>query len=193
MHGWIIHLIICPSVDLLCNCKPLCQPSLVIHAVNVVIQLHIIPLPLYKHHMMVYSKRKDLPIVGKSWNIYTLFTVDASIVKNTMLQSKYTNPCYKQSFTCYMHREGQVNGSSLFLLHSWTRTARLTHGHRILRLAEDFEMLRLTPDFENIASGWRLAGIRRNVLKSCCGSPPGVIVADTLSFNAKMDLVDFWV
>ncbi len=24
-----------------------------------------------------------------------------------------------------------------------------------------------------------------------CGSPPGVIVADTLSFNAKMDLVDF--
>ncbi len=26
-----------------------------------------------------------------------------------------------------------------------------------------------------------------------CGSPPGVIVADTLSFNAKMDLVDFWV
>ncbi len=28
---------------------------------------------------------------------------------------------------------------------------------------------------------------------SDCGSPPGVIVADTLSFNAKMDLVDFWV
>ncbi len=26
-----------------------------------------------------------------------------------------------------------------------------------------------------------------------CGSPPGIIVADTLSFNAKMDLVDFWV
>ncbi len=24
-----------------------------------------------------------------------------------------------------------------------------------------------------------------------CGSPPVVIVADTLSFNAKMDLVDF--
>ncbi len=30
----------------------------------------------------------------------------------------------------------------------------------------------------------------RRVL-SFCGSPPGVIVADTLSFNAKMDLVDF--
>ncbi len=26
-----------------------------------------------------------------------------------------------------------------------------------------------------------------------CGSPPGVIVADTLSFNAKIGLVDFWV
>ncbi len=24
-----------------------------------------------------------------------------------------------------------------------------------------------------------------------CGSPPGVIVADTLSFNAKIGLVDF--
>ena len=41
-------------------------------------------------------------------------------------------------------------------LHSWTRTARLTHGHRILRLAEDFEMLRLTPDFETL----RPAGAR---------------------------------
>ncbi len=116
MHVGIIHLIICPSVDLLCNCKPLCQPSLIIHVVNVVIQLHIIPLPLYKHHMMVYSKWKDMPIVVKSWNMYTLFTVDASVVKNTMLQSKYTNPCSKQSFTCYMHREGQVNGFLLFLL-----------------------------------------------------------------------------
>ncbi len=26
---------------------------------------------------------------------------------------------------------------------------------------------------------------------SACGSPPGVIVADTLSFNAKVDLVNF--
>ncbi len=42
-------------------------------------------------------------------------------------------------------------------LHSWTRTARLTHGHRILRRAEDFEMLRLTPDFETLrlAGAWR--------------------------------------
>ena len=31
-------------------------------------------------------------------------------------------------------------------IHSWTRTARLTHGHRILHLAEDCEMLRLMPD-----------------------------------------------
>ncbi len=28
----------------------------------------------------------------------------------------------------------------------------------------------------------------RNII---CGSPPGVIVADTLSFNAKIGLVDF--
>ncbi len=26
-----------------------------------------------------------------------------------------------------------------------------------------------------------------------CGSPPGVMMADTLSFNAKIGLVDFWV
>ncbi len=26
-----------------------------------------------------------------------------------------------------------------------------------------------------------------------CGSPPGVMMADTLSFTAKVDLVDFWV
>ena len=50
-------------------------------------------------------------------------------------------------------------------IHSWTRTAHLTHGHRILRLAEDFEMLRLTPDFKTLrlagvwrVSGWRLSG-----------------------------------
>ncbi len=30
-----------------------------------------------------------------------------------------------------------------------------------------------------------------NTISAHCGSPPGVIVADTLSFNAKMDLVDF--
>ncbi len=28
---------------------------------------------------------------------------------------------------------------------------------------------------------------------TCCGSPPGVMMADTLSFNAKIGLVDFWV
>ncbi len=26
-----------------------------------------------------------------------------------------------------------------------------------------------------------------------CGSPPGVMMADTLSFNAKIGVVDFWV
>ncbi len=30
-------------------------------------------------------------------------------------------------------------------------------------------------------------------VKGFCGSPPGVIVADTLSFNAKIGVVDFWV
>ncbi len=34
---------------------------------------------------------------------------------------------------------------------------------------------------------------RWEILLCCCGSPPGVIVADTLSFNAKIGLVDFWV
>ncbi len=40
-------------------------------------------------------------------------------------------------------------------------------------------------------------GSRKKILGSTreifhpCGSPPGVIVADTLSFNAKIGLVDF--
>ena len=56
----------------------------------------------------------------------------------------------------------------IFILHSWTRTAHLTHGHRIhgiLCLLEDFEMLRLTPDFKTLrlagawrAFDWRLSG-----------------------------------
>ncbi len=29
--------------------------------------------------------------------------------------------------------------------------------------------------------------------KTLCGSPPGVMMADTQSFNAKIGLVDFWV
>ncbi len=28
---------------------------------------------------------------------------------------------------------------------------------------------------------------------SDCGSPPGVMMADTLSFNAKIGVVNFWV
>ena len=32
---------------------------------------------------------------------------------------------------------------------------------------------------------------QRNLNKANCGSPPGVIVADTLSFNAKIGVVDF--
>ncbi len=47
-------------------------------------------------------------------------------------------------------------------LHSWTRTACLTHGCRKIRMTHDFETLRLTPDFEK----WHLAGIWRNVSKS---------------------------
>ncbi len=31
------------------------------------------------------------------------------------------------------------------------------------------------------------------VMKLACGSPPGVMMADTLSFNAKIGVVDFWV
>ncbi len=34
-------------------------------------------------------------------------------------------------------------------------------------------------------------GLDQPMIDLGCGSPPGVIVADTLSFNAKMDLVDF--
>ncbi len=30
-----------------------------------------------------------------------------------------------------------------------------------------------------------------SVRETLCGSPPGVIVADTLSFNAKIGVVDF--
>ena len=93
-----------------------------------------------------------------------------------MLTSNSINrPCCPKVF---------IRNILIYYLHSWTRTARLTHGHRILCLAEDFEILRLTPDFEtlclagawrasnamfwnlapdpwfqNIASGWRLAGI----------------------------------
>ncbi len=45
----------------------------------------------------------------------------------------------------------------VYSLHSWTRTACLMHGHRILRLAQDFEMLCLMPDFETLrlAGAWR--------------------------------------
>ena len=53
----------------------------------------------------------------------------------------------------------------VFDIHSWTRTARLKHGHRIFRLGEDLEMLCLTPDFKTLrltgiwwASGWHLSG-----------------------------------
>ncbi len=35
------------------------------------------------------------------------------------------------------------------------------------------------------------ADMEGTLFRFTCGSPPGVIVADTLSFNAKMDLVDF--
>ncbi len=46
-------------------------------------------------------------------------------------------------------------------------------------------------------AGWQqgacAAGASSDVTFCFCGSPPGVIVADTLSFNAKMDLVDFLV
>ena len=57
---------------------------------------------------------------------------------------------------------GDLTAYTVSHIHSWTRTARLTHGHRKLRLTHDFEILRLTPDFETL----RLAGVRRNVLKS---------------------------
>ncbi len=36
-----------------------------------------------------------------------------------------------------------------------------------------------------------LISIPESVSLGQCGSPPGVIVADTLSFNAKIGLVDF--
>ncbi len=43
---------------------------------------------------------------------------------------------------------------------------------------------------------WQWHNFAAQLMKSSqspCGSPPGVIVADTLRFNAKKGLVDFWV
>ncbi len=43
-------------------------------------------------------------------------------------------------------------------------------------------------------NGWFL--MTQTINMECypaCGSPPGVMMADTLSFNAKIGVVDFWV
>ncbi len=42
-------------------------------------------------------------------------------------------------------------------LHSWTRSARLMHGHKKLRVTHDFEILHLTPDLEtlHLTGMWR--------------------------------------
>ncbi len=40
-----------------------------------------------------------------------------------------------------------------------------------------------------------IMSVAKDIFPKCivCGSPPGVMMADTLSFNAKIGLVDFWV
>ncbi len=45
--------------------------------------------------------------------------------------------------------------------------------------------------FDFLDNLYHAAGPRGTQLRTCCGSPPGVIVADTLSFNAKIGVVDF--
>ncbi len=41
-------------------------------------------------------------------------------------------------------------------------------------------------------AGWQyFQQDRTNVRRTECGSPPGVMMADTLSFNAKIGVVDF--
>ncbi len=89
------------------------------------------------------------------------------ILWHSLVRNKDIGSHFKQEICCGLYKSYSV--------HSWTRTTRLTHDHRLLRLAEDFEMLRLAgtwwasdkmswnlePDawFQNIASGWCLAGV----------------------------------
>ncbi len=44
---------------------------------------------------------------------------------------------------------------------------------------------------ENILPSDEWAAKKEIRKKSLCGSPPGVMMADTLSFNAKIGVVDF--
>ncbi len=54
-----------------------------------------------------------------------------------------------------------------------------------MRCGVDFILMAITKFFKRLQAFWIYLQL------SFCGSPPGVIVADTLSFNAKIGVVDF--